>query len=141
MGELADLPDWLIATIVVVGGLAVTFGFAWRNTKRQIASTLARRPNPTREEFLAQMGLEVSPAAAEFLWDTALTYLEPKLTPHPDDDLAKHLPIDDGDWSMDWPREFAVQQGFDESNLPDWPTDWPATLRNYGRWLSLGPAG
>jgi len=88
---------------------------------------------------MRMMAADCSPEAAEFLWETTLFYTKPRLTPHPDDDLVRDLPIDDGDWSMDWPREFAERQGFHDSNLPDWPKDWPVTIRNFGRWLSIGP--
>lgn len=142
MIALAALPDWLLATLVVGAFLGILFGVAWRNTKRQIRETLARRSNPTETEFMGLMSGDVSEEAARFLWQTTLPYLEfhkPPLTPHPDDDLVKDLPIDDDDISMDWPREWAEQQGFHESNLPDWPKEWSVTLRNYGRWLDMGP--
>lgn len=139
MGDLFGLPEWLKTTILVITAIAVLFAFAWRNTKRQIARTLRRRSNPTRDEFLALMAVDVSPAASTFLWDTAYTCLKPHLTPHPDDDLIKDLPIDADDVSMDWPREWAESQGFHESNLADWPEGWPVTVRNYGRWLDMCP--
>ena len=53
---------------------------------------------------------DVSEQASAFLWKSALPYLEllrPALTPHPDDDLVSDLPIDDDDFGMDWPREWA----------------------------------
>ena len=132
------MSDWL-AVLAVAAGLGLLFLVAWRNTRRQIAATIARRRNLTREEFLSAMLEDCSPEAATFLWDTALVYLEPRLTPHPDDDLVKDLPIDDDDWSMDWPTDFARQRGFHESNLPKWPDNQPVTIRNFGRWLSYGP--
>lgn len=87
------------------------------------------------------MAADVSLETSKFLWDTAIIYLEPRLTPHPDDHLVDDLPIDEDDWSMDWPREFAEQCGSHESNLPEWPEGWPATFRNFGRWLDMGPIG
>ena len=138
MGDLVGMPEWLFATLFVTIGVAVVFAFAWRNTKRQIAATLAKRPNPTRAELLTAMQTNVSPAAAKFLWETALPYLEPHLTPHPDDDMVRDLPIDSDDIGMDWPRDFAQRQGFHESSLSDWSEGWPVTVRNYGRWLDLG---
>jgi hypothetical protein len=131
--------SWLVPWLWVALIGAIWIAFALRKERRLIAATARRRPNPTRDEFLSQMGPEVSAAAAEFLWAKALFYLQPKLTPHPDDDLAKDLPIDPDDFALDWPRDFAEQQGFHESNLTDWPREWPATIRNYGRWLTLGP--
>ncbi len=86
------------------------------------------------------MGSDVSPEVSEFLWDTMLFYLAPRLFPHPDDDL-KDLPIDDHDWSMDRPRDFAERHEFAEDDLPNWPSSWPVTVRNYGKWLDLGLKG
>jgi len=88
------------------------------------------------------MRADVSREAALFLWQTALPYLDfhkPPLTPHPDDDLIKDLPIDSDDISMDWPKHWAERHGFHDSNLPDWPKGWPVTIRNYGRWLDMRP--
>lgn len=133
------MPDWLFATLFVASGVGIMLAIAWRNTNRRLAATAARRPNPTRVEFLKAMQADVSPAAAEFLWETALPYLEPRLTPHPEDDLVQDLAINADDVSMDWPRDFARRQGFHDSNLPDWPEGWPLTIRNYGRWLDMGP--
>lgn len=84
------------------------------------------------------MAADVSHDATEFLWDTALIYLRPKLTPHPEDDLVADLPIDSDDWSMDWPRDFARRHGFDEKIYPIWPEGWPVTVRNFGQWLDFG---
>jgi hypothetical protein len=139
MGELLGLPEWLFAFLFVVTGISIVFALSWRNTTRQIAATLAKRRNPTNAEFLAAMQMDVSLSTAEFLWETALPYLQPHLTPHPDDDLVRDLPIDSDDFSMDWPREFAERHGFHESNFPDWPEGWSVTIRNYGRWLDQGP--
>ena len=49
------------------------------------------------------------------------------------------LPIDDEEWSMDWPQEWAELRDFHESNFHDWPESWPVTIRNFGRWLDKGP--
>jgi len=142
MGEALGIPEWL-AMILFVGVFLAAVGLvAWRNTRRQIRRTKVLRLSPTRDEFLAMMQPDVRPATAKYLWDACLPYLcRTDLTPHPDDDLAADLPIDDDDWSMDWPREFAAKHGFHESNLPDWPDDWPATIRNYGRWLDMALTG
>lgn len=142
MEGLLGIPEWLVITLLVGMGLAITFGIAWRNTKRQIAATLARRPNPTKAKFMEMMRSDISEEAASFLWQTALPYLsfhKPPLTLHPDDDLVRDLPIDPDEISMDWPRDWAEARGFHESNLPVWPREWPVTIRNYGRWLDMGP--
>ena len=141
MSALAGLPDWLLATLVVVGFLAILFGWAWRNTKNQIKKTLSRRTNPTRDGFLQMMAPDVSREASEFIWESALPclgYYKQELTPHPDDHLVDDLPIDDDEWSLDWPRDWSDRIGIHESNLPDWPEGWAVTIRNFGRWLDLG---
>jgi hypothetical protein len=134
------VPEWVVPAAFVALFLAAWIGVAWRNTREQISRTLKRRANPTREAFFAMMTADVSPDATEFLWDTALLYLRPKLTPHPDDDLVADLPIDGDDWSMDWPRDFARRHGFDEKFYPIWPEGWPVTVRNFGQWLDMGRA-
>ena len=132
----------LIAIAFAIAFVGVLFAIGSRNTNRQIKATLSKRDNLSHEEFLRSMSPDVSRAAAEFLWASAMNYLEAlqqEITPHPDDHLVDDLPIDDEEWSMDWPREWAEKQGFHESNLPDWPKDWPVTVRNFGRWLDRGP--
>jgi hypothetical protein len=103
-----------------------------------ISNTLARRENPTRDEFVAMLGGDVSPATAEFLWDTMIPYLMPKLTPHPIDHLALDLPIDDDDPTMEWLPAFAELHGRDHKDWPNWPSDWKGTVRNYAKWLESG---
>ncbi|MBH5321302.1 hypothetical protein [Aurantiacibacter sediminis] len=130
-----------MGTLFVLAGFGIICAFAWRKSRKQIDKLLQRRPNPSREEFIALMAPDVGPEASEFLWGKAFFIVRPRLTPHPDDDLAKDLPILAEEWSTDWPRDWAEQQGFHESDLPDWPKDWPPTVRNFGKWLSLGPVG
>ncbi|MBX7532876.1 hypothetical protein K3165_08075 [Qipengyuania sp. 1XM1-15A] len=139
MGAALGIPEWLAGTLFVVGFLLIVGAVAWRNTARQIARTEAKRVSPTRDQFIAMMAPDVSGETACFLWDTAIEYLEPRLAPHPDDDLAKDLPIADEDWSIYWPDEYAEMKGFNASNLADWPDDWPPTLRNFGKWLDMSP--
>ena len=85
------------------------------------------------------MGVDCSPDVSQFLWDQTLFYVEPRLTPHPNDHLFEDLKIDDDDVAMDWTREWADRQGFHESNYPDWPENWPTTVRNFGKWLDMAP--
>lgn len=132
------MPEWLFATLFVGLAALVVGMIASRKTARQIAHTAASRPNPTKEEFLSMMAPDVTRETALFLWDTAIEYLEPSLTPHPDDDLAR-LPILDDDWSIDWPADYARLNEFHESNLAEWPEGWPPTLRNLGKWLDMSP--
>ena len=140
MSVVAVPPDWLSATLSAGIFLAILFGWAWRNTRRQIEQTLSRRSNLTRDEFLKMMAPDVSREASEFIWESALLcldYFKQKLTPHPDDHLVDDLPIDDEKWSFDWPRDWSDKIGIHASNLPDWPADWAVTVRNFGRWLDL----
>jgi hypothetical protein len=137
MGELLGIPEWLAATGFVVASLAIWLAVGSVMRRRAHRRVAARRLNPTEAEFLAMMAQDCSPEAARFLWQQALFYVEPRLTPHPDDLLLDDLCIDDGDVTMDWPRDWAQQQRLSESDLPDWPKDWPLTVRNFARWLDL----
>ncbi|ANK12392.1 hypothetical protein [Erythrobacter neustonensis] len=140
MGEWLGVPEWLAVTAFVIGGLAIwlTRGFVMlRRAHRRVA---ARRPNPTDAEFFAMMAQDCSPEAARFVWQQALIYIAPRLTPHPDDHLLDDLCIDDDDIDTDWVSEWADQRGVLQKTLPDWPKDWPLTVRNFARWLDLVPA-
>lgn len=139
MGEALGIPEWLALTLWLATGLSAAFAYGWWMLRKAHSRVAAMRPNPTEEQFLAMMAADCSPEVSRFLWDSALTYIQPRLTPHPDDNLLDDLKIDDEDLSMDWPRDWAASKGFHESNLPDWPDDWPITIRNYGRWLDMGP--
>jgi hypothetical protein len=132
------MPDWLIFSAVVMLFIGGVFVVASRNTRRMVARTLARRPNPTEAEFMAMLGGDVRPEVAAFLWETMIPYLEPKLTPHPDDRLFDDLPIGDDDPSMDWLPEFAERHGLKAKHWPQWPEEWDGTVRNFARWLEAG---
>lgn len=143
MGALIGLPEWLFATLFAAAFVSLWFAVAWGNTRRSVATIKASRRSPDEDAFRALMQPDVSPEVSAFLWRMALPYASAwGLTPHPDD-LLSDLPIDEDDWSFDWPREWAEAKGFHESNLADWPDDWPddwpVTVRNFGRWLDLGP--
>ena len=139
MGELLGIPEWLVVTLWVISGLSIAMLYGFWSIRRAHRSVKASRPNPTKQQFIALMAEDCTPDVSNFLWEKALFYVEPKLTPHPDDDLILDLRIDDDDIAMDWPRDWAAQRGFHYSNLPDWPKEWPATIRNFGRWLDMGP--
>ncbi|MDE2435188.1 MAG: hypothetical protein KGM49_02905 [Sphingomonadales bacterium] len=128
---MPKLAPWAFALVV----LALIIWRATRNTRSMVDQTLARRPNPTREEFLAELAPSVSPATAIFLWDTILPYVTPALTPHPDDHLWNDLPIDEDDVTMDWPSDFAKTHGRKLKSWPAWPDGTPVTVRNFGLWL------
>ena len=135
MGELLGVPEWLAAAGFVVTGLTIWLGLGFVLHRRALARVAARRPNPSEAEFLAMMAQECSPEAAQFVWEQALCYVAPRLTPHPDDLLRGDLCIDDDDLAMDWTREWTERQGISEGSLPHWPEGWPLTVRNFARWL------
>ena len=137
MGDLFGIPEWLAVTLFVVGGLALWLAVGCVVHRKAHQRLAARRPNPTREEFLALMGQDVDPDIAEWMWDQLQVYYNP-LTPHPDDHLLKDACIDDGDVTMDWLPEFAKAQGLPWKQWPDWPQEWELTVRNFARWLQLG---
>lgn len=137
MGELFGVPDWVAVTAFVAGTLAIWLGFGFILIRRAHRRVAARRPNPTEAEFLALMAQDSSPEAARFVWAQALPYVEPRLTPHPDDHLRDDLCIDDDDIDMDWARAWADRLGIAESDLPPWPKDWPLTVRDFARWCDL----
>lgn len=132
------MPDWLISTAVVILFIGGVFLIGTRNTRRMVARTLARRPNPSEAEFVAMLSEDVRPEVAVFLWETMAPYLEPKLTSHPDDDLVGDLPIDPDEPAMDWMPEFAKRHGADWKHWPQWPEHWEGTVRNFARWLEAG---
>lgn len=137
MGKLLGVPEWLAMTGFVLAALAILLGLGFAMLRRDHARVAARRPNPTEAEFLAMMAQDCSPEAARFVWEQAIFYVKPRLTPHPDDLLFDDLRIDDDDIGIDWSRDWAEQQGLSESDLPDWPESWPLTVRNFARWLDL----
>jgi len=133
------LVDWLIPSIFAVGFVAVVLGIGWRNTRRTVARTLARRTNLTRDEFVALLVPDVSPGTAEFVWDATIECLDVwHLSPHPDDHLVRDLPFDDDDPTMDWLPTFAKMHCLDWKAWPKWPADWEGTVRNFALWLELG---
>ena len=140
MGGLLGIPEWLAVTLWIVIALTMLCIWGMAHIRKAHRRLLARRPNPTEALFLSLMAEDVHPQTAKFLWDKALSYVKPTLAPHPEDHLSQDLKIDDDDWGMDWPRDFAELKGFHESNFPDWPEGWPTTVRNLGRWLDMGPA-
>ncbi|MEM6856732.1 MAG: hypothetical protein AAF559_02590 [Pseudomonadota bacterium] len=142
MGKVVGLPEWVVLSSLILCVFLAMALRGWRNTKRQVSRTVAKRANPVREDFLEMMAPDVSREASEFVWEHAsdcLAFYCPDIAPHPDDHLIHDLPIDEDDWSLDWPFLWARQCDFPEKNLPDWPSGWPVTIRNFARWLDLGP--
>lgn len=138
MGAWLGVPEWAAAAGFVVAGLALWLGLGFVLRRRAHARVAVRRPNLTEAEFLAMMAQDCSPEAARFVWGQVLPYVEPRLTPHPDDLLLDDLCIDGDDIDMEWARAWADRLGVSERDLPDWPKDWPLTARNFARWCDLG---
>jgi uncharacterized protein YneF (UPF0154 family) len=139
MGELIGIPEWLFVVLWLAAGLSVwlILGFYFhRKAHRRLAE---KRPNPTREEFLALMAGDVDHDIAEWMWENLAVYYTP-LAPHPDDHLLEDACIDDGDVSLDWLPAFAESQGLAWKQWPEWPKGWDLTVRNFARWLQLGRA-
>lgn len=132
------MPDWPIPMAFFVLVMGAVFFAAWRNTRRMIDATLARRANPARHEFVAMLSEDVCPETAEFLWDSMIDLVAPRLTPHPDDHLVDDLPIDPDEPAMNWMPEFAERHGVKAESWPRWPEAREATVRNFARWLEAG---
>ena len=132
------MPDWLIPATFFALVMGAVFFAAWCNMRRMIATTLARRANPTKHEFVAMLSKEVRPETAEFLWDSMIALVAPRLTPHPDDHLVHDLPIDPDEPAMDWMPEFAARHGVNAKHWPQWPDAQETTVRNFARWLDAG---
>jgi hypothetical protein len=137
MGELLGIPEWLALTLFVLVGFAAYLTYGYHSLRKARRRLSARRPSPTREEFIALLADDVDDDVAHWLWETALFYYEP-LAPHPNDHLITDARIDDGDITMDWLPEFAKSRGLSWKEWPDWPKDWDLTVRNFARWLQLG---
>ena len=128
------MSGWLVAAalaVVLIGGLFV------RKIWRMIKRTSARRPNPTRPEFVAMLSRDVRSETAEFLWEQ-MAFLLPTVAPHPDDHLWDDLPIDESEPMQDWLVAFAARHAASAHDWPSWPAGSPCTVRNYARWLERG---
>lgn len=125
---------WLIAGCVAAIGIGWLWIAAKRAYERVAALLLARRPNPSREEFIAMLAGDVSAETAGWFWQTLQVYYQPLLTPHPDDDLMRDLRIDP-DEPDDWVRDFCRLHGLKERELGLWPDGLAVTPRNLLHWL------
>ena len=105
-----------------------------RKWNRMAAALLARRPNRTRDEFVALLAPDVETETAEWFWNELLVYFRPTLTPHPDDDLMNDLPID-GDDPADWVQDYCKRNGLSTRQLQKWPESRLVTPRNLLGWL------
>jgi len=111
---------------------------AARRDKRQAAALAARRDNVGRERFIAMLAGDCERDVAEFLWDELLpewAYWPVGLTPHPDDDFLKDLPIDDEE-PQGWLEHYCNSRGLDWKRWANWDRSQPTTVRNFARWLS-----
>jgi len=101
------------------------------------AALRARRPNLTRDEFCALLADTADAGIAEFLWDELAPYWTPGLTPHPDDDFLKDLPIDEEE-PDDWLKAYCDRFGHDWREWLQWDAGHPTTVRNFACWLAEG---
>ena len=124
----------LVVSAIFCSYLAIIYLISRRKWSRMAATLLARRPNPTEDEFVTLLAPDVEPEAAEWFWNELLVYFRPTLTPHPDDDLMSDLPID-GDEPDDWVQEYCRRNGLSLRHLGKWPESQPVTPRNFLGWL------
>ena len=131
------MPEWLIpaalAALLAIGLFLVLYRHVWR----MIARTRARRPDPSRTEFVTSLSREVRPETAEFLWEK-MAFLLPTVAPHPNDHLWHDLPIDESEPMTEWLVEFAQRHDANPMAWPAWPAGSVCTVRNYARWLESG---
>lgn len=137
MGELIGIPEWLVITLWLTVCFGLYFGLAFHFHRQAHKRLAAKRPNPSREEFMQAMAADVGEVTAAWMWDNLQVYYQP-LTPHPDDLLIEDACIDGDDIDMDWPRDFAAHTELGAADSPDWPEDWRLTVRNYARWPEMG---
>ena len=128
---------WSIAAAIAVLLAIGLFLFFFRKVWRMVQRTKARRPNPSRDEFVALLSREVRPETAAFLWQR-MAFLLPTVSPHPDDHLWNDLPIDESEPMNEWLAVFAERHGVGIEAWPVWPAGTPCTVRNYARWLERG---
>ncbi|MBL0916119.1 MAG: hypothetical protein IBJ13_11590 [Sphingopyxis sp.] len=129
---------WFAAGCVVL--YLLLWGFMAQRWKQQAAALAGRRQSPDREGFLKLLGNDSDRDVAEFVWaifEEEYSYKGVDLTPHPDDDYLKDMPIDpenQNDWFDDFCKAFYLRS----DDFPDWPKGEATTIRNFARWLSDG---
>jgi len=131
------LRGWFGAIALIIAVFLLIQLVGNRQQKRIAVALRARRPNLTREEFVALLADATDTGAAEFLWEELLPYWKPNLTPHPDDDFLKDLLIDDEE-PEDWLKRYCDRFGHDWRSWPPWAAEQPTTVRNFARWLTNG---
>ena len=125
--------------LTVVAAAAIAFLIFARHVGRMIDRTRARRPDLSREQFVAALSRDVQLATAEFLWER-MSFLLPTVAPHPNDHLWHDLPLDESEPMEEWLDEFAGQHSARPDAWPPWPAGSPCTVRNYALWLERGLA-
>ncbi len=133
------MSGWWFAAGCIALYVLIWFWFG-RKWKRDASALAARRPNPTRAEFVALLSEDAGADIAEFLWDELAPYWDPGLTPHPDDDFVNDLPIDREE-PQDWLERYCGAAGYDWKHWPEWDARWPTTVRQFSRWLAMRPEG
>lgn len=131
------MSGWWFAAGCIALYVLIWFWFG-RKWKRDASALAARRPNPTRAQFVALLSEDAGTDIAEFLWDELAPYWAPDLTPHPGDDFVNDLPIDRGE-PQDWLERYCEMAGYDAKYWSEWNAHWPTTVRQFSRWLATRP--
>lgn len=128
---------WFAAGCV---GLYLLFAFfAARSNRGQVAAFAATRASPNREEFIVLLADDCEPDIAEFAWTIFSEEYSDwgvDLTPHPDDDYLKDIPIDPENQD-DWLNDFCAANDLRPRGVLHWPEGQATTIRNFARWLSI----
>lgn len=126
---------WFVAVgVIAAAGTWVAFERKWR---RQAGRLAERRTNLDRSGFVAALAGSADADVAEWLWDELAAYWRPILTPHPDDDFVRDLPIDPEE-PNDWLNRFCASQSLERESFPEWPFGEATTVRNLAAWFTEG---
>lgn len=130
---------WWFAAISLGLFLLLWAGMDWRWKKRATALALSCA-SLNREQFTDLLARDCEADIGHFLWSLLTPewdYWNAGLTPHPEDDYLKALPIDPEE-QEDWVRDFCDLHALPIGDWPDWPEGRATTVRGFARWLSEG---
>lgn len=127
------MSGWYFAGICLLAYLVLWIWVERKRTKDFIGLA-AQRPSLSEKEFVAALAPDIDPDISKWLRDKIAEYIEPALTPHPEDDIVTDLHIDD-DEAEDWFLEFCHNFGHDADLAQDWPREQAVTVRNFLHWL------
>lgn len=125
---------WIAAG--VIGACSAAYvTISVRKWRRMAAALAQQRDNPTREQFVIMLDRDADAQTAEWLWRELQVYWGASLTPHPDDDFLRDLPIDH-DEPNDWVERYCRHFDLPYKDVAQWPDADATTVRNLARWLS-----